>query len=178
MDETFAVRVRYQNKPGDKPADLLIRDEEHGMKTIAKCATVASVVMLTAGSAAWAQNYSSNPNYGPRPNNNVQQNFGPGPNNVENELSRFGYTDIHNLRPTQGWSADAMENGQMVHVIVSDNGHIATFRGVNQSNMGLRGNSSGQEQLSNYGFDNIHNVTPQRGWSADAMKTARWSMSC
>ena len=39
------------------------------MKTIAKCAAVAGVVMLTAGLAVWAQNYGSNPNFGPGPNN-------------------------------------------------------------------------------------------------------------
>ena len=39
------------------------------------------------------------------------------------------YTDIHNLRPTQGWSADAMKNGRMVHVILGENGLVSTFRG-------------------------------------------------
>lgn len=141
------------------------------MKTIAKCAAVASVVMLTAGSAAWAQNYGSNPNFGPGPNN-VQQSFGAGPGNVQNELSRFGYTDVQNVRPMRGWSADAMQNGQMVHVIIGDNGRIATFRGVNQGNINVNSNSA-QNELSKYGFDNIRNLTPQRGWSADAMKNGQ-----
>lgn len=154
------------------------------MRTVAKCAAIASVVLLTAGSAAWAQGYGNssgnyiNPGYNPGYN----QGFNPGYNQSHNpgyqdgnggrgnqgnwynnqgawgqgtqgssgqysensaagygnnlnygfaqrQLSEFGYTDIHNLRPTQGWSADAMKNGRMVHVVISDNGMIATFRG-------------------------------------------------
>jgi hypothetical protein len=29
----------------------------------------------------------------------------------------------------QGWSADAMKNGQKVHVLLGDNGLVATFPG-------------------------------------------------
>ena len=73
-------------------------------------------MILTAGSAAWAQDY------------NVDGRFGP--NTLQNELSRYGYTDIHNVRKQRGWSADAIKNGQMVHVTLSDDGVVATFRGV------------------------------------------------
>jgi hypothetical protein len=48
---------------------------------------------------------------------------------AERELGRYGYGNIHDLRAMQGWSADAMRNGQRVHVIIGDNGLIATFPG-------------------------------------------------
>jgi hypothetical protein len=48
---------------------------------------------------------------------------------AENELSKYGYSNVHDLRSMQGWSADAMRNGQRVHVIIGDNGLIATFPG-------------------------------------------------
>lgn len=145
------------------------------MKTLAKCAAVGSVMLLTAGSAAWAQGYNTNTgNYGNQgytPNtqpynqsnqgyqganngnwNNSQAGWGQGMqgssgqysensgagynsnmnygfNAARNELAQYGYTDIHNLRATQGWSADAMKNGRMVHVVISENGLVSTFRG-------------------------------------------------
>jgi hypothetical protein len=46
---------------------------------------------------------------------------------AEQQLTRYGFGNVRDLRPTQGWSADAVKNGQRVHVILSDNGQIATF---------------------------------------------------
>lgn len=175
------------------------------MKAIAKGAAIASVLLLTAGSAAWAQNYTTNPgttnagpqgsysgNQGPSNTGNSgyqgtyganqgmygagqgtygnqgswnsanqsnwntgqgnsnqgmqgtsspygqnysQSGFGSGAGNIstyqeaERELSKYGYSNVQDLRPTQGWAADAMRNGQRVHVILSDNGLVATFPG-------------------------------------------------
>jgi hypothetical protein len=48
---------------------------------------------------------------------------------AQRELSQYGLTDIRNLHPTRGWTADAMKNGQDVHIILGENGMIATFRG-------------------------------------------------
>ena len=48
---------------------------------------------------------------------------------AEQELSKYGYNNVRDLRAMQGWSADAMRNGQKVHVIIGDNGLIATFPG-------------------------------------------------
>lgn len=48
---------------------------------------------------------------------------------AEQQLGKYGYSNIQDLRPTEGWSADAMRNGQRVHVILSDNGLVATFPG-------------------------------------------------
>lgn len=175
------------------------------MKTIATCAAIGSLLVFTAGSAAWAQGYSTNPNaqgypaqgtqsytqgttnpgtyntnqgaYNPNPGNwspgaqssstspNTQNLSNPGYNanqgtwnsgmqgtstpyggqaysqagygagnittyqDAEQELSRYGYSNVRDLRAMQGWSADAMRNGQRVHVVIGDNGLIATFPG-------------------------------------------------
>ncbi len=165
------------------------------MKTVAKCAAFASVLMLTAGSAAWAQNYSTSGNpgtssqgassqgtqgyntgnqgyqgtydsnqgtYGTSPGtygtnqgtygtNQGSWNAGTGTSTphtgqtyssagygtgnittyqeAEQQLSRYGYSNIQDLRALQGWSADAMRNGQRVHVLLGDNGLVATFPG-------------------------------------------------
>jgi hypothetical protein len=159
------------------------------MNTIAKCAAIASVVMLTAGGAAWAQSYGPNqgfsenqglgPNQGFVQNQGFRGNMGLNPAAAQNELSRYGYTDIHNLQPMQGWSADAMENGQMVHVLIGENGRIATFHGVNESRMGetnggLQNRNIAENRLGQYGYDNIHNTIPIPGWSADAKKNGEW----
>jgi hypothetical protein len=48
---------------------------------------------------------------------------------AEQELNKYGYNNVRDLRSMQGWSADAMRNGQKVHVIIGDNGLIATFPG-------------------------------------------------
>jgi hypothetical protein len=48
---------------------------------------------------------------------------------AEHQLGRYGYSNLHDLRAMQGWSADAMRNGQRVHVVIGDNGMIATFPG-------------------------------------------------
>jgi hypothetical protein len=169
------------------------------MKTVAKCAAVASVVLLTAASSAWSQTYTTNPGpqgtygggqapyytgnqgtqtYGTSPgtpgtysgnqgssytgtpgtqgyqgpynpnqgswNPGTQgsstppsgQTYGYGASNkvttyqqAQQELGRYGFSNIQDLRAMQGWSADAMKNGQRVHVILGDNGLVATTPG-------------------------------------------------
>ena len=171
------------------------------MKTIIKGAAIAGGIMFAAGSAAWAQSYTTNPgtqgSYSSNPgtySNNPgtsgsysgnagtqgysnpgtyganqqgsnpstttgaygtgQQGWSPGMQGTstpygsqpysqagygmgnvttyqqaEQELSKYGYNNVRDLRAMQGWSADAMRNGQKVHVIIGDNGLIATFPG-------------------------------------------------
>ncbi|MBV8936223.1 MAG: hypothetical protein JO320_27840 [Alphaproteobacteria bacterium] len=150
------------------------------MKTVAKCAAFAGVLMLTAGSAAWAQNSTTmsgtpgsgtqgtnqgyytggtqgyqgtyNPSQGTYGANQGSWNTGTqgsstpntgqtyshsgyGMGNIntyqeaEQQLGRYGYSNIQDLKATQGWSADAMKNGQRVHVLLGDNGLVATFPG-------------------------------------------------
>jgi Ni/Co efflux regulator RcnB len=191
------------------------------MKTVATCAAIASLLVFTAGSAAWAQGYTTNPaaqgyssqgarSYNQGTSNTNQGSWSPGtqssttyPSNqstsnqgysanqgswspgtqssstyrnnesmsnqgysanqgtwnsgtqgtstpyggqaysqagygagnvttyqeAEQELGKYGYGNIHDLRAMQGWSANAMRNGQKVHVVIGDNGMIATFPG-------------------------------------------------
>lgn len=172
------------------------------MNTVLKSAAFASALMLTAGSAAWAQNYSTSGNpgtysqgtqgyntgtqgyqgtynanqgtyganqgtygtnpstYGTSPGTSSSGTYGTNQGNwntgmgtstpytgqtyssagygtgnittyqeAEQQLSRYGYNNVQDLRAMQGWSADAMRNGQRVHVILGDNGLVATFPG-------------------------------------------------
>jgi hypothetical protein len=166
------------------------------MMTALKYTAIASAFLLTAGSAAFAQNYNQNPSQGPEYNQSSQsynpsantenqelnnqgftgygnqaynpsmnqQGYNPGmqgssgwnqgmqgstwsgnqPYNsasgsgsnmnmnqqqVVQELRRYGYENLQDLRPMQGWSADAMRNGERVHIILGDNGEVATFQG-------------------------------------------------
>jgi hypothetical protein len=163
------------------------------MKTVINSAAIAGVLMFVAGSAAWAQSYTSNPgtqgSYSSNPGtqgsfsgttgtqgysasgpygtnqgwssnqqgwNTNQQGWNSGmqgqgtstPNGsqsnsqagygtenittyqqAEQELNKYGYNNLRDLRAMQGWSADAMRNGQRVHVIIGDSGLIATFPG-------------------------------------------------
>jgi len=148
------------------------------MWTAAKCGWIASAMILTAGSAAWAQDH------------NVDGRFGP--NTVQNELSRYGYTDIHNVKKQLGWSADAIKNGQMVHITLSGDGVVATFQGVTPK-QGMQGSSgpyvensgagynrninygflAARNELSQYGYTDISNLHPTQSWSADATKNGQ-----
>lgn len=181
--------------------------------TAVKCAAIASALMLTAGSAAWAQTYTTSPNtsgsynqgtqgystttpgtqgysgYSSQGTQNTNQgnwgsntttpgsqgyssqgtyntnqgNWGSNANQgsggtgmqgsstpyggqgyshsgygmgnvttyqqAEQELTKYGYNNVRDLKAMQGWSADAMKNGERVHVIIGDNGLVATFPG-------------------------------------------------
>jgi hypothetical protein len=46
------------------------------------------------------------------------------------ELRNYGYNNLNDIRPMRGWSAEAERNGQRVHIIMGDNGEVATFRGA------------------------------------------------
>jgi hypothetical protein len=48
---------------------------------------------------------------------------------AQQELSRYGYTNLQDVTPMRGWVADATKNGEPVHVMLSDNGLVATFPG-------------------------------------------------
>jgi hypothetical protein len=48
---------------------------------------------------------------------------------AQQELSRYGYSDVSDLQPLRGWTADATKNGENVHVMLSENGLVATFQG-------------------------------------------------
>jgi hypothetical protein len=48
---------------------------------------------------------------------------------AQQELSRYGYSNLQDVTPMRGWVADATKNGEHVHVMLSDNGLVATFPG-------------------------------------------------
>ena len=110
------------------------------MNSFTKCAAIAGVVMFAAGSAAWAQAYNPNPGtpepYAASPGTEGSYNgqtVGHGMNGLtpferaKQELRKDGYKDTHNwTRSAQGWSAEAVRDGQKVHVVVGDNGQIAS----------------------------------------------------
>lgn len=48
---------------------------------------------------------------------------------AQQELSKYGYTNLQELKPMHGWTADAMKNGENVRVMMSENGLVATFQG-------------------------------------------------
>jgi hypothetical protein len=56
-------------------------------------------------------------------------NMGMSENQAVQELRHYGYNNLNGIRPMQGYSADAEINGQHVHIILGDNGEVATFRG-------------------------------------------------
>jgi hypothetical protein len=126
------------------------------MKKLFRYGAVASIFLLTAGSAALAQNY--NPNYGQggmqgqdwhqggmqgqgwHPGSGggwiqgsgggwQQGSGGPSAQDAYQELSKHGYNNIQGLERVQGWEARATRNGDRVHVLIDDDGMIATYRG-------------------------------------------------
>jgi hypothetical protein len=110
------------------------------MNSFTKCAAIAGVIVFAAGSAAWAQ--ASNPNPGtPGPNitsTGTQGSYSGQPpgqrtggltnfERAKQELRKGGYKDSRDWKQSaHGWSAEAVRNGQNVHVVVGDNGQIAT----------------------------------------------------
>jgi hypothetical protein len=48
---------------------------------------------------------------------------------AQEELSRYGYSGLQDVTPMRGWVAEATKNGERVHVMLSDNGLVATFPG-------------------------------------------------
>jgi hypothetical protein len=103
------------------------------MKTFTKCAGIAGVILLAAGSAAWAQGYNPNPGTpmshatSPKIQGSQRTDGLTSFERAGQELYKDGYKDIYGWnRSAQGWSANAVQHGQNVHVIVADNGQITT----------------------------------------------------
>ena len=86
----------------------------------------------TQGSSGWNQGTQGSTWSGNQPYNSASgsgSNMNMNQNQVVQELRRYGYENLQDLRPMQGWSADAMRNGERVHIILGDNGEVATFQG-------------------------------------------------
>jgi hypothetical protein len=89
---------------------------------------VTEVVMSNAGGGM--QGSSSQPLSG---QSSSQSAYGGGPNmsqqQAQQELSRYGYSNTQDVTPMRGWVAEATKNGERVHVMLSDDGLVATFPG-------------------------------------------------
>jgi hypothetical protein len=113
LPEAFVIRA--QAPDGSRVAMLLSPDR------------VAEVVM--GNSTSTMQGTSSQP-YGAQSNWQSGNGSSAGSQQqAQQELSRYGYSDLSNVTPMRGWSADATRNGENVHVLLSDNGLVATFPG-------------------------------------------------
>jgi hypothetical protein len=114
VPETFVVRA--QAPDGSRIVMLLSPDQ------------ISEVVMPNANqgtqgnsSQAFAGQSSSQGGNGNGLNTSQQQ--------AQQELSRYGYSNLQDVTPMRGWVADATKNGEHVHVMLSDNGLVATFPG-------------------------------------------------
>jgi hypothetical protein len=103
------------------------------MRTALKYAAIGGVFLMTAGTAAMAQNWNQSETQG-----SGQRQYQPGVQGgyhfpsqpvAQQELSRYGYNNLSNFQRVQGWSAHATRNGDRVHVMIDDNGMIATYAG-------------------------------------------------
>jgi hypothetical protein len=100
----------------DQFAELTFQNANQGMSgnqnaNQANSGTSSQVL----GGQGWRSGYSNGPT------TTEQQ--------AQQELSRYGYSDVTDLRPLQGWTADATKNGENVRVMLSQNGLVATFQG-------------------------------------------------
>lgn len=114
VPESFVVRA--QAPDGSRIVMLLSPDQ------------ISEMVMSNANQGM--QGNSSQPSAG---QSNSQAGNGNGLNmtqqQAQQELSRYGYSNMQDVTPMRGWVADATKNGEQVHVMLSDNGLVATFPG-------------------------------------------------
>lgn len=114
IPESFVVRA--QAPDGSHIVMLLSPDQVTGFVM-----GNAGSGMQDSGSQKSGARGVSQPGFGNTPAAAQQQ--------AQQELSRYGYTALSDLRPIQGWSADATRNGENVRVMLTDNGLVATFPG-------------------------------------------------
>jgi hypothetical protein len=118
IPETFVVRA--QAPDGSRIVMLLSPDEVSGVVVSNANQGTSSQPMTGAyGSQAGNSQFGSQATSWP---NTTQQQ-------AQQELARYGYSNVQDLSPMRGWVADATKNGEQVHVMVSDNGLVATFPG-------------------------------------------------
>lgn len=165
-----------------------------------KSATLASALLLMGGSAAWAQNSSSNPGNQNNVTPGVQSAWGqssPGANisadtqqKIRQSLEQSGFKDIRVVPESFVVRAQAPDGSHIVMLLSPDQ---LTEMVMSNANHGMQGNSSqpfagppssqpgngnglnatqqqAQQELSRYGYSNLQDVTPMRGWVADATK--------
>jgi hypothetical protein len=100
----------------DRFAELALQNANQGMSGNQNANQgMSGTSSQTSGGQGWRSGYSNGPT-----TTELQ---------AQQELSRYGYSNLENLTPMQGWVADATRNGQNVRIMLSDNGLIATFPG-------------------------------------------------
>jgi len=116
------------------------------MQKLFRYGAVASIFLLTAGPAAFAQNY--NPNYTP--------NYGPGDGQSWNQGGWHQGMD-------NGWNQSGWNQGGF------SGGGQGMSQGPNQS-MNEPNQQDAFQELSKNGFNNIRNLQRSEGWEAQATK--------
>lgn len=165
-----------------------------------KSAALASVLVLVGGSAAWAQTSSSNPEPQANATPNAQSAWGQSSSGanisadtqqkIRQSLEQSGFKDIRVVPETFVVRAQAPDGSRIVMLLSPDQ---LTEVVTPNANQGMQGNSSqpfpgqsgyqtgnnnglnttqqqAQQELSHYGYSNLQDVTPMRGWVADATK--------
>jgi hypothetical protein len=129
------------------------------MKSLFKYGAVASIFLLTAGSAAFAQNYT------------------PGGSSWNQGSDGSGWNQNQGSGGSSGWNQGAQGSNQG-----SQGWNQGGSQGWNQG--GFSGGSQGQgqgqnegpsqqdayQELSKYGYNNVRNLQRSEGWEAHATK--------
>lgn len=133
------------------------------MRTVAKCAAIASVVLLTAGSAAWAQGYGNNAgNYG---NQSYNQGYNPGYQgaNTGNWGNNQGYqgTNAGNWGTNQGYQGANAGNwgGNQAgwdQGMQGSSGQYSENTGAGFSSTNNTNYAFAQRELAQYGYTKSH----------------------
>jgi hypothetical protein len=134
------------------------------MKGLLKYGAVASIFLLSAGSAAFAQNY--NPSGGSDWNQGRSWNQGSG-GGWNQDWNRGGYSGGN-----QGWSQGS-GSGSYQSGTRSGGCNQGGFSGTSQGNQS--GNkeptqNEAYQELSKYGYNNVRNLQRSEGWEAHATK--------
>ena len=165
-----------------------------------KSAALASVLLLMGGSAGWAQTSSSNPASQNNVTPGTQSGWGqsaPGASisadtqqKIRQSLEQSGFKDIHVVPETFVVRAQAPDGSRIVMLLSPDQMTEVMMPNAKQSMQGpssqpLTGQSGyqtgtgngvnssqqqAQQELSSYGYSNLQDVSPMRGWVAEATK--------
>jgi hypothetical protein len=119
IPESFVVRA--QAPDGSRIVMLLSPDELTGVVMSTGSQGMQGQGMLGSSSMPYSSQSNRQNASGAAPSTTQQQ--------AQQELSRYGYTNMQDVTPMRGWVADATKNGEQVRVLLSDNGLVATFPG-------------------------------------------------
>ena len=161
---------------------------------------MASVLVLMGGSVAWAQTSSSNPGTQSNTAPGAQSAWGqssPGASvsadtqqKIRQSLEQSGFKDIRVVPETFVVRAQAPDGSHIVMLLSPDQmtevvtpntsqgmqGNGSQSFGAQSSSQAGNGNGpnatqqQAQQELSRYGYTSLQDITPMRGWVADATK--------